>query len=884
MIGNPNLYAPVLELLMTLYKIVQGVRKVEPNDQRTKNYIQKVSILLEPSFFVKQFNENLEILAKKRNNVSNVGNFDLFMSLRNFLVQDSIEIHYSENIIQNFMEIMLDAKLDVEYISFYLSTLLEDIKVKGAILTTLIDLILKKSGKLTDERALAVLRKFYSDADYYTICLIRDSLKNNTLLVVLKFFFLKINFDQSTLNAINNDKELIETLMEMIMELGFYKPVFSILNKICIELPEKQQLIFSKLFDLTYEKYDLVVKRMGSSVRSYLEYASKLLIICVPAVNFEIEMIKKIMCAQNPPSQYRAELVISIGNKFPDLRETIFEELLSSPRGLSEYRLKIFRELNGYYLPSETLADPLVNMVKGRNYLFNIISIINPKEAHDILEQTKKEIANLQSEQACKDFQDLISNHMQSSEYNHNNVKKIARVSLLRSVPIVFHENALKFYLEKSKILEFKVDDSKRKRVIELIQALREQAISCGVENDLYLTTWLQLNREEINLKPKDSKDLQKIFKILSSYLGAATDAHEIKRNFEIHSTYLTQSSATLKVTGKELNKLRPQSVYDNKDIKISNTQQSSENLLKSHRSDSYVLKTARDGNCAFHAILGDDLDGKGFLQCKGIEKIRQNVAGIIRRIDANSPMCSAVLEGIEQLLNEERGFQVLKKKRQECNIKNQQMINDAWKLLEEELRKHQPIMHFIENGTNLRTDLPELRNKFIYALNLDQGKLYGMISSHPQLSEKFKSFNKALNEGFNLLNEVLKDKSILDEYADHMQKLGQWLLPCELPIIAYAFHKNVKFYTYNPYTDRLSESMDINPDANEMVAVRFNGENHFERIDINLLNSSTNRIRVSNSESKDSKDNKEEKTIQKSSKPNDNDNRNSAPLPKPPG
>jgi ankyrin repeat protein len=239
--------------------------------------------------------------------------------------------------------------------------------------------------------------------------------------------------------------------------------------------------------------------------------------------------------------------------------------------------------------------------------------------------------------------------------------------------------------------------------------------------------------------------------------------------------------------------------------------------------------KTVGNGDCAFHAVLGV-WNGQA-IECPQVMNVRKQLAEIIRGIDANSPMYPAVVEGIEQLLNEGRGFSVLRKKRAEYNAKNQQIIDAAWKLFEEGLRKSEQIMNFIKVNTKNVKELVELRNQFFYALNLEQGKLYGLISSSSALDEKFKAFTKVLNEGFNLVNEILADRTALNEYAEHIGRPEQWLLPCEFPIIAYAFDRNVKFYTYNPHQKLRSEALDINPNSKEKVEVCFDGVNHFERI-----------------------------------------------------
>jgi hypothetical protein len=243
-----------------------------------------------------------------------------------------------------------------------------------------------------------------------------------------------------------------------------------------------------------------------------------------------------------------------------------------------------------------------------------------------------------------------------------------------------------------------------------------------------------------------------------------------------------------------------------------------------------FVRKTRGEGDCAFHAALGE-WNGK-VVECKNLTETRKHFADIIRDINEDSPMFNIVVSAIEiELMNEGGRFKALKDQRVKFCKQNQEAVDAAWRQFEEELKNCKDMMEFI-NKNSLGINLTQLRNKFFYCLNLEQGKLYNWISHHKELNEKFIAFNKKLNQGFNLSFSIsCYKKDILEEYAQYIEKKGQWLLPVEFELIAYVWDLNIQFYTYNPYLKIRSEPHNINPDGKKRVAVCFDGVNHFERV-----------------------------------------------------
>jgi hypothetical protein len=259
---------------------------------------------------------------------------------------------------------------------------------------------------------------------------------------------------------------------------------------------------------------------------------------------------------------------------------------------------------------------------------------------------------------------------------------------------------------------------------------------------------------------------------------------------------------------------------------------------------DEFVTKTRGEGDCAFHAALGK-WNGE-VVECKNLAEARKKLADIIRSIHEDSPMFNIVLSAIEiELMDEGNRFKGLKAQRVEFYQKNKETVDAAWGQFEEELKNCKDIMEFITQNS-METHFSQLRNKFFHCLNLHQGQLYNSISHYKELNEKFIIFNKKLNQGFDLFSSISGNKkNILEEYAQYIEKKGQWLLPVEFELIAYVWNLNVQFYTYNPYLKTRSGPHNINPNGKERVAVCFDGVNHFERVlDKHLLANNSRELK----------------------------------------
>ena len=150
--------------------------------------------------------------------------------------------------------------------------------------------------------------------------------------------------------------------------------------------------------------------------------------------------------------------------------------------------------------------------------------------------------------------------------------------------------------------------------------------------------------------------------------------------------------------------------------------------------------------------------------------------------------------------------------------------------------------MEFIIKNTNNNPKLTTYKAKFHHCLSLirEPGVLYGYILSIDSLNTYFEVYNKETNKAFDLDKKI--NAEILKEYVEYIQRPGQFLLPLELHILAYAFDRRIKFYTYNPFQDIHVRAEDFNKRGKICVGVAFDGHGHFERVNENYL---LNQIKI---------------------------------------
>ena len=240
---------------------------------------------------------------------------------------------------------------------------------------------------------------------------------------------------------------------------------------------------------------------------------------------------------------------------------------------------------------------------------------------------------------------------------------------------------------------------------------------------------------------------------------------------------------------------------------------------------------TKGNGDCAIHAVFGV-FDGS-WITCtdKEIIEKRKRLSDAIRKVTKESAIYPFIVEGIRDLL--ERGgssFSVLRNKYNKQGMDNQGLALKAWNNFVVELKKHQDILKHMDDHLKTKKDLVEFKQRFQYCLNSDDGTLRCQILSLKTLDDFWKAYNK-VTHNTDSLHEYVFDKKVLEEYAQHLERPGQWLLPCELQIIALVF--NVKI-NYHHYVKNMKQPIFLetyNPTGQREIKVCFNGTNHFERV-----------------------------------------------------
>lgn len=255
----------------------------------------------------------------------------------------------------------------------------------------------------------------------------------------------------------------------------------------------------------------------------------------------------------------------------------------------------------------------------------------------------------------------------------------------------------------------------------------------------------------------------------------------------------------------------------------------------------SAFYKTKGDGDCAFHAIFGKLRHG--MYECQDVEAKRKHLADAVYKITPEQkelyPLVQAAMQ--ELIINGAIGkgtfFDSVKQAYQIHLRENRERDKEIWELLETRLKDHPEPMELINKYEGKK----DFHEQYQCCLNNEQdgNKLRELISSRSDLKNAFDRYNNAGKEGFDW-KDKLQGKGVLAEYSDFIKKPGQWLLPCELQIIAYVFEIEIDFYTTNIGTGEVQKIATYNSGKKEKVKVIFNGINHYERAREGLEPSST--------------------------------------------
>lgn len=208
----------------------------------------------------------------------------------------------------------------------------------------------------------------------------------------------------------------------------------------------------------------------------------------------------------------------------------------------------------------------------------------------------------------------------------------------------------------------------------------------------------------------------------------------------------------------------------------------------------SKTLKTALtsdDGDCAFHAALGEKIKEKYI--CNNASTKRKEMVEAITRINAkDDALLPFVLVCIKELIRNASD-----------NNRQTYVEEEAFPLLYNK-RKSYRIGEELSDLELHAEDLVEDPDK---PLELDPKRHLAHIDF-----------------------DFTKIKPLIDEYAQFISKERRWLLSSELNIIAHVF--GITIYYYNNIQPYPEPNEIYNPNQKESVRVCFNGSTHYERME----------------------------------------------------
>lgn len=249
--------------------------------------------------------------------------------------------------------------------------------------------------------------------------------------------------------------------------------------------------------------------------------------------------------------------------------------------------------------------------------------------------------------------------------------------------------------------------------------------------------------------------------------------------------------------------------------------------------------KTEGQGDCAFHAALGEWDDVALQFVYNNVTEARKKVSDIIRQCTITNSLYKPIREAIQQIIISKHNpaGTVLQQAIAEYKayLKGDEIsIRKAWEQFEQELiidRIDDYVNRQIEENPLLNEDqsLNTFQRKFIRCLSLNDGELYCIILSIERLNQKFQDYNYEANKAFDL-DKYLQKREIINEYAKLVESPGYWLLPCELSILAYALDITIDYYAKDRKTAEKRKIETFNP-GNPVSAVCFNGINHYEKM-----------------------------------------------------
>ena len=243
-----------------------------------------------------------------------------------------------------------------------------------------------------------------------------------------------------------------------------------------------------------------------------------------------------------------------------------------------------------------------------------------------------------------------------------------------------------------------------------------------------------------------------------------------------------------------------------------------------------FPIRTKGDGDCPFHAVLGEFSTNKKMFICEdvnGKRTLMKNAIHKISDIKETSTLKKLVIEGVQAIImaNTSIGEATKNILVQWCqfNEKEKENNNQNWLWFEKELKKAKFLVDFVEkNGTP--KGIQTLREKFYDVLFKKNYELRMMIGSSEELKLAFCNYEQKQNKGFLWENLITSD--VIKEYGDFVEKPYTWLLPLDLNIIALVFNTTIYYYASLKANPQI-----YNPDQKDTVYVRMCNNNHYEQL-----------------------------------------------------
>lgn len=237
---------------------------------------------------------------------------------------------------------------------------------------------------------------------------------------------------------------------------------------------------------------------------------------------------------------------------------------------------------------------------------------------------------------------------------------------------------------------------------------------------------------------------------------------------------------------------------------------------------------TEGNGDCPFHAVLGEWDEYKGRYICSNVEEARKKVKSAVYAIaesKESSSLQDLVLAGIKAAimdnisLGKSSDFLLVVWR----EFREQQKKSDSWDKFKKELEKYPDIVEFINKHGGSLEQLTF--QKYSNALNKEDGELRVRILSLKDLEEARRIFDEERSKGFDW--EIHLNQDIRKEYGDYIARSRQWLLPHELGIIAIVFKITVYYYASSNALPQI-----YNKGHQEIVQVQYEHDGrHYSRL-----------------------------------------------------